>query len=200
MAENNRQQFLVVLPGGKLCQGEIYPAWLFKEAGVKQTMSKAWADYMFQEIMPYVESNFRTVPKRECRGTAGYSKGGNDSPLLAFMRPDLFSVVGVYAGATRFDFEEATKDYNAVKYPLRFWIWHGRNDINVPFATSEKFVGFLKEKGWEYIFEADDSNHFGIAGPLAKSLQYFSQVFGPAQVVVQPKGKLAVTWGAMKRR
>jgi hypothetical protein len=38
MAENNRQQFLVVLPGGKLCQGEIYPAWLFKEAGVKQTI------------------------------------------------------------------------------------------------------------------------------------------------------------------
>ncbi len=102
------------------------------------------------------------------------------------------------------EFEEETQNYDAVKYPLRFWIWHGRNDVNVQFATSEKFVELLKGKGWEYTFKVDDSDHFGIAvggtsSPLAESLQYFSKMLGDAPTVVQPHGKLATTWGEMKR-
>jgi enterochelin esterase-like enzyme len=163
-------------------------------------MGRIYADYVLQEIMPYVEHTFRTLPDRSHRGICGYSKGGSDTFYLVFMRPDWFSVAGLLAPLVPLTpFEELAKDYDAAKYPLRFWIWHGRNDKNVPFAKTEGFVEFLKAKGWEHVFYTNDGTHSDVDAPLEMSMQYFSKMLGDTQTAVQPRGKLATTWGKIRR-
>lgn len=178
--------------------GPNMPGW------VNATGGKPWADYFLQDIMSLVEQKYRTIRHRKYRGIYGVSKGGSDVVQLAFMRPDLFSVMGGYAAAYRLNMEQLeqlVRNYDAIKYPIRFYIYHGRNDINVPFADSERFITFIKEKGWEHVFETGDGDHFTSAPEAIElGLQYFSKFLGEPQVAVQPVGKLATTWGEIKRR
>jgi hypothetical protein len=45
----------------------------------------------------------------------------------------------------------------------------------------------------------DDGDHFNrIAQRLEESIVFFSEHFGRGVVAVQPRGKLATTWGEMK--
>ena len=161
-----------------------------------------WADYFIQDIMPFVEQTYRTLRDREHRGIWGVSKGGGDVIQLVFMRPDLFSVMGAHAAAhnlTLGQLEQLAKDYDATKYPIRFWIHHGRNDNVVPFAQSETFIAFVKGKGCEYVFEVSNGDHSTVSlDILERCFQYFSKSMGNPLTAVQPQGKLATKWGEIK--
>ena len=160
-----------------------------------------WASHFFQDIVPYVDRNFRTITQRERRGIFGVSRGGGDSAVLAFRRPDLFSVVGLSAGVS-FNYNTAIRDYNASEYPIRFWIWHGRNDIYVSFSISENLIRFLEDDGLEYVLVAEDAGHVEcVSEPVMIGLiTYFSAVFGGPQVAVDECGKLAEKWARIKLR
>jgi enterochelin esterase-like enzyme len=170
------------------------PGWLY--AG------NPWANYFVQDIMPFVEQTYRTIRDREHRAIFGVSKGGGDVIQLVFMRPDLFSVMGAHAAAhnlTLGQLEQLAKDYDAAKYPIRFWIHHGRNDAAVPFADSERFIAFVKGKGWEYVFEVSNGDHFTVSlDILERCWEYFSKFLGDPLTAVQPQGKLATRWGKIK--
>lgn len=166
---------------------------------VTTSPNDAWANYFFQDIVPYVDRNFRTITHRESRGIFGFSKGGGDSAVLAFRRPDLFSMVGLSAGVS-FNYNTATRDYNASEYPIRFWIWHGRNDIYVSFSISDNLVRLLEIDGLEYVFVAEDAGHVEcVSEPVVTELiTYFSGVFGGPQVAVDKCNKLAEKWARIK--
>jgi enterochelin esterase-like enzyme len=170
------------------------PGWIY--AG------NPWADYFIQDIIPFVDRTYRTLRERENRGIWGGSKGGNDVIQLAFMRPDLFSVMAAHAAAHNLNLqqlEQLARNYDAVKYPIRFWIHHGRNDAVVPFAQSETFIAFVKENGWEYVFEVSDGDHSTIPlDILERCFEYFSKFLGDPLTAVQPQGKLATKWGEVK--
>ena len=44
-----------------------------------------WEDFMVQELVPYIDANFKTIPNRDSRGIAGIFIGGGglDSPTTA---------------------------------------------------------------------------------------------------------------------
>jgi enterochelin esterase-like enzyme len=47
--------------------------------------------FVIQELIPYIDQNWRTIPQREGRAVTGFSMGGYGSVRFAFDRPDLFS-------------------------------------------------------------------------------------------------------------
>lgn len=55
--------------------------------------SGRWLDYTISEVLPYVESHFRTIRHRDSRGLAGDFLGGYGALKFAMLYPDLFSVV-----------------------------------------------------------------------------------------------------------
>lgn len=170
------------------------PGWIY--------VGNSWANYFIQDIIPFVDQTYRTLRDREHRGIMGVSKGGSDVIQLAFMRPDLFSVMGAHAAAHNLGpqgLEQLAKNYDAEKYPIRFWIHHGRNDTAVPFAQSETFIAFVKEKGWEYVFEASDGDHMTVSLEIMERFfEYFSKFLGDPLTAVQPQGKLTTKWGEIK--
>src|SRR5262249_35911229 len=55
-------------------------------------------DYLLQNVIGYVDANFRTVPTKGGRGVDGFSLGGFMSAKIAGQHPELFKSAGVFDG------------------------------------------------------------------------------------------------------
>lgn len=69
-----------------------------------------WEDFMVEELVPYIDGNFKTLPHRDSRGIAGIFIGGYGAIRFGMRHPDIFGSVyamhpvgtgsGVGVGAT----------------------------------------------------------------------------------------------------
>jgi putative esterase len=59
--------------------------------------------YLCEEIVPFVDSNYRTDPAPERRGIQGKSSGGYGAFVTPMLRPDLFSALASHAGDALFE-------------------------------------------------------------------------------------------------
>ncbi len=60
--------------------------------------SGRFADYFFDDLIPYVERHFPVIADGRARGIAGFSLGGAMALSAAARRPDLFACAGAYDG------------------------------------------------------------------------------------------------------
>jgi S-formylglutathione hydrolase FrmB len=59
--------------------------------------------YLCEEIVPFVDGNYRTQPEAAHRGLIGHSSGGYGSMVNAMLRPDLFGGFATLAGDALFE-------------------------------------------------------------------------------------------------
>ena len=52
-----------------------------------------WEDFIFRDLVSYIDKNFRTIPEAASRGIAGHGMGGFGSIDLSMKHPDIFSAV-----------------------------------------------------------------------------------------------------------
>jgi len=52
-----------------------------------------WQDFLANDLVSYVDSNYRTLARRESRGVMGHSMGGYGALRVGLDRPDVFSAV-----------------------------------------------------------------------------------------------------------
>ena len=64
-----------------------------------QDMMSAFEDDVTQALIPFIDSNFRTLPDRDHRAMAGLSMGGMQTFHVTFRHLDLFSYIGGFSGA-----------------------------------------------------------------------------------------------------
>lgn len=50
-----------------------------------------WETYIAEDLVAYVDKNYRTIPDRLSRGLAGHSMGGYGAIRIGMKRPDVFS-------------------------------------------------------------------------------------------------------------
>lgn len=55
--------------------------------------------YVIRQLIPLIDTTFRTIPKRSMRAIAGVSMGGSGSMMLAAEHPDLFADAATISGA-----------------------------------------------------------------------------------------------------
>jgi hypothetical protein len=59
--------------------------------------------YLCDEIVPWVDANYRTLAAAEHRGIAGKSSGGYGAMVTPMLRPDLFGGLATHAGDSLFE-------------------------------------------------------------------------------------------------
>ena len=91
IAQGKAEPMIVVMPYGNM--GST-PAPDSMEACEKYLV---FNDEMTECIMPYVESNFRTMNDRYHRAIAGFSRGGGQSLFMALSHPDKFAYLASYS-------------------------------------------------------------------------------------------------------
>ncbi|MES2603950.1 MAG: alpha/beta hydrolase-fold protein [Pseudomonadota bacterium] len=57
-----------------------------------------YESYMVDDIIPYIDGNYRTIPAREARSITGESAGGLASMQLALRHKDLFASAAAHSG------------------------------------------------------------------------------------------------------
>lgn len=65
------------------------------------TDGKPWGDYIWRDVVSYIDSNYRTIASARSRAIAGYSFGGQGALSLAFLHPEIFAVVGGHSPSFR---------------------------------------------------------------------------------------------------
>ncbi len=63
-----------------------------------------WADgfqkTLLEDIIPFIDANFRTLPDQAHRAMAGLSMGGMQTRVITLANPDTFSQVGMFSGGS----------------------------------------------------------------------------------------------------
>jgi enterochelin esterase family protein len=105
-----------------------------------------YEDYIIQDLIPYIDQKFRTIPERIGRGVAGKSSGGYGAVRLAMRHPKTFAAMASHAGDMYFEYcykADFPKVCNALaKYK------HSPNPIGAwlaEFYQTEKKTGKLIE-------------------------------------------------------
>jgi enterochelin esterase-like enzyme len=133
------QPMILVTPEGDT-------SWWFNHAPVDGSDGKRYGDYVWQEVVGFVDANYRTLARRESRAIGGLSAGGQSALMLALTQPQVFSIVGAHSPSIRgadgslavFGTREYFKQYDPVWLlqntdtwkQISIWIDVGRDDTN----------------------------------------------------------------------
>lgn len=71
---------------------------------INSTACGRYEDYLVDEIVPWVDAHFATIPDAEHRAVIGKSSGAYGSLMLAMHHPDVFGFCGWRSGDAYFDF------------------------------------------------------------------------------------------------
>lgn len=108
-----------------------------------------------EEIVPFIEKNFRVIAKPESRAIAGLSMGGGHTISASLTYPEMFDWICPLSAAGSMSVEQATRLKNAgVKL---YWIGCGNADFL--FEGSNKLDATLTEAGLEHTYFVNDHGH-----------------------------------------
>ncbi len=85
----------------------VFPDCFTRYGGSQYLDSPALGDYrsyLIREVIPYIDSNFRTRAERSARGVMGKSSGGYGAITVALDFPDVFSAVACHSGDMYFEY------------------------------------------------------------------------------------------------
>lgn len=149
---------LAGLVDGMILGGEIPPLIIVTTENIDSDPS---AGTIYQELIPYIESQYPIVGDRRYRAVAGGSLGGIAAYRLAFHYPDTFSSAGIF-GAGAISGEEAQ---------IRLWLTQ-MNDTNrtrvfmnsgredpLMLERAQAMKSILDEAGVENQLYIDDGGH-----------------------------------------
>ncbi len=87
----------------------------------------AYHTYLCDEVVPWVDARYRTIPDRESRAIAGKSSGGFGAMITPMLRPDLFGALATHAGDTLYElcyvpeFGAAARALRAYDHDITRW-------------------------------------------------------------------------------
>jgi enterochelin esterase-like enzyme len=68
--------------------------------GMASMMNNGFETVLVDELIPYVDANFRTIADQSGRAMAGLSMGGMETHTITLNRPNVFSYYGLLSGGT----------------------------------------------------------------------------------------------------
>lgn len=105
IAEGKAKPFIIVMTYGMTNDISF--------GGLRNFDIKPFQTVLVDELIPYVDSNFRTLADQKNRAMAGLSMGSMETKSITTNRPEVFSFIGLFSGAM-FNPEEV-KDKSTVK-------------------------------------------------------------------------------------
>ena len=115
--------------------------------------------YLCDEVVPWVDARFRTLPEAGHRAIMGKSSGGFGAMITPMLRPDLFGALATHAGDTLYEYcyiPEFATAFRALRgYDCDIWRWWQDFTSRDAFTKEEDMalVGLL---GVAACFSADE--------------------------------------------
>ena len=207
IAQGKAKNMIVVLPYGN-------PSNLFKGlprqegSGMPNMFQDQFSQDLINDLMPFVEKNYRTINDRDHRAIGGFSRGGNQGLANGLRNLDKFSWLCSYSSFTSMDIPGVYDNAAELNKKLHlFWLGVGTDDFL--YGNAKEYMDFLDSKGIKNIkeFTTDKFGHTWMNAKhfLGKSLPLLFQdkpAVQPAtaQPTPTPKGdEQKLTPGVMTR-
>jgi S-formylglutathione hydrolase FrmB len=113
--------------------------------------------YLCDEIVPWVDAQYRTLPDAAHRAIMGKSSGGFGAMITPMLRPDLFGALATHAGDALYEYSYLSEFAAAVRHLRRYdgdiWRWWREFTSRVAF-TREEDMSLLMVLGVAACFSA----------------------------------------------
>ena len=157
LAEKKAKEMIVVLPYGN--PNKLLPEFPKQDMPTMNFGKDVFSNDLILDLMPFIESRYRTLNDRESRAIGGFSRGGNQALSNGLHNLDKFAYLCSYSSFTSTNIPyvyDNTKDTNN-KIRL-FWSGVGTDDFL--YGTARDYTEFLDQKGIRNVKEYTD-NKFG---------------------------------------
>jgi Putative esterase len=115
--------------------------------------------YLCEEVVPWVDARYRTLPDVAHRAIMGKSSGGFGAMITPMLRPDLFGALATHAGDTLYEYVYLPEFATAVRHLRRYdgdiWRWWEDFSSRVAF-TKEEDMSLLGLLGVAACFSAQE--------------------------------------------
>ena len=71
---------------------------------VNSSATGQYETHLVREMVPWVDANYRTLPRARNRGVMGKSSGGYGAMVLGMKHPDVFGVIACHSGDAAFEY------------------------------------------------------------------------------------------------
>lgn len=92
LAENKTRPFIIVMIYGMTNDTKM--------GGLRDFDIRPFETVLVQELIPFVDTTFRTVPDQPHRAMAGLSMGGMETKTITLRNLDVFSHIGLFSGGS----------------------------------------------------------------------------------------------------
>ncbi len=92
LAEGKTVPFIIVMTYGMTNETRM--------GGLRGFTAEDFEKVLVDELVPYIDSHFKTIPDKPHRAMAGLSMGGFETRLITLRRPEVFGSYGLLSGGT----------------------------------------------------------------------------------------------------
>jgi enterochelin esterase-like enzyme len=159
IAQGKAKPMIIVMPYGR-----AYPV-VSKSSGSLRNWPnlQQFAKDFLNDLLPFVEENYRVKPEKDNRAIAGFSGGGGETLYIGLNNPEMFAwICGFAPGMLKEEFDRnnavAFEDASLINRRLKlFWIGVGKDDGLYPVIS--EYLNVLKEKNIRHETMISDGGH-----------------------------------------
>ena len=161
IAEGKATPMIIVMPYGNIAarvaeqKGESKPADpIGRESADAMIRMKSFADDLTNNVITYVDKNYRTIANKDNRAIGGFSRGGGQTLRTAFWNMDKFSWICCYSAylppkEMDSSFQSVVSDPGKTNNQLKLlWVSVGNEDFL--YNDTAEFLNYLSSKKINY--------------------------------------------------
>lgn len=144
LAKKAAKEMIIVLPYGNPTKLLAAPA----ANGAPQTRfgGDVFSKDLINDLMPFIEKNYRTINNKDHRAIGGFSRGGNQALFNGLSNLDKFSYLCSYSSFTSTDIAGVYDQAGDTNKKIRlFWLGVGTDDFL--YGNARDYMEFLDKKG-----------------------------------------------------
>lgn len=119
----------------------------------------------FNEVVNYIDKNYRTIAKKQSRAICGLSMGGFHSLYISANNPDLFGYVGLFSAAVGVTDESVSPIYQnldaklAKQFAGKPFYFIACGDSDFLYQANKEYMAKLDKAGYPYKYLETDGGH-----------------------------------------
>ncbi len=169
IAQGKAEPMIVVMTNGnaalQAAPGESSLGYAAPSIQLPKTMEGSF-ETAFPEVVKFIDSTYRTIPKKQSRAIAGLSMGGFHSMHISKQYPDMFDYIGLFSAAIMPDRQVQSPIYDNLeeklavqfaKKPALYWIAIGDKDFL--YQANCEYRKMLDQKGYKYGYYETGEGH-----------------------------------------
>jgi len=136
--------------------------------GVGSMASERFEQSFINDVIPYIEKNYRVIADADHRAITGYSMGGYQTQNITNANPTMFKYIGVMSMGLFSSFGNMNTGYDKQRHiaqlkalmaanPKVYWIGIGKDDFL--YGTVTKLKSLYDEIGFKYTYYESPGNH-----------------------------------------